>query len=54
MNTDDDELRTVEEGAAYWRVHPQTIRNWIRNGTLPAVRIGGVLRIRRSDLEAAR
>jgi excisionase family DNA binding protein len=32
-------------------VHPATVRRWIASGALPAVRVGGELRVEREDLE---
>jgi excisionase family DNA binding protein len=43
---------TVPQVAAELQVTPQTIRNWIDQGTLPAVRIGRAFRVKRSDLDA--
>lgn len=45
-----DLLRT-DEAAAYLRCTPYTLRKFIAQGLLPVVRIGGLRRIRRSDLE---
>lgn len=51
MNT--DRLYNVEEAAEYMRVHPRTIRRWIRLGKLEATRPGGwCWRIRREALDA--
>jgi excisionase family DNA binding protein len=47
-----DELLTVAEMAAILRLNQQTIRNWIEAGTLPAIRIGRRVRIRRADFNA--
>jgi excisionase family DNA binding protein len=47
-----DEFLTVAEVAALLRLNPQTIRNWIENRTLPAVRIGRRVRVLRRDLDA--
>lgn len=41
---------TVAEVAELLRLNQQTVRNWIDAGTLPAVRVGRRVRIRRSDL----
>jgi excisionase family DNA binding protein len=46
-----DELMTVAEIAAVLKLNQQTIRNWVDQGRLPAVRIGRRVRIKRSDFE---
>ncbi len=48
-----ERLMTPEEVAEHLRVHVQTVRAWIRAGTLPARRVAGLraLRIRASDVE---
>ena len=46
-----DRLLTVAEVAAALRLNPQTVRNWIDQGSLPALRVGRRVRIRRSDFE---
>jgi excisionase family DNA binding protein len=47
-----DEFLTVPEIAELLTLNPQTIRNWIGRGGLPAVRVGSRrVRIRRSDLD---
>lgn len=48
----DEALLTVEDAAKRVKVHPETIRGWIRSGELPAVDIGGKYRIYPNDLEA--
>ena len=48
----DEELLTVEDAAKKVKVHPETIRGWIRSGELPAVDIGGKYRIYPEDLDA--
>jgi len=40
-----------DEIARQLRVHPDTVRGWIRKKQLPAVRLGTVYRVKRSDLE---
>jgi excisionase family DNA binding protein len=44
----------VEDAAEYLGVHPQTVRNYIRSGKLPAYRLAGerFLRVLRKDLLA--
>jgi excisionase family DNA binding protein len=44
-------LMTVADVAEHLQLNQQTIRNWIDAGTLPAVRIGRRVRIRRVDLD---
>jgi len=47
-----DLLLTVAEIAATLRINQETIPNWIDAGTLPAIRIGRRVRIRRADFNA--
>ena len=48
----DDEFLTVDEVAALLKVNPQTVRNTIDRGDLPAVRFGSRrVRVRRVDLD---
>lgn len=42
---------TVAEVAEWLKLNQQTVRNWIDQGSLPAVRVGRRVRIKRSDLE---
>ncbi len=53
MNSADiqDSFLTVADVAALLKLNQQTVRNWIDQGSLPAVRVGRRVRIRRSDLE---
>jgi excisionase family DNA binding protein len=45
---------TIDAAATKFEVSKGTVRNWIRDGVIPAVRIGDrTIRIRRVDLEAA-
>ena len=46
-----DEFLTVGEVASVLKLNPQTIRNWIDQGSLPALRVGRRVRIRREDFE---
>ena len=47
----DDEYLTVHEIAEHLKLNQQTVRNWIDQGRLPAVRIGRRVRIRRTDID---
>jgi excisionase family DNA binding protein len=47
----EDEYLTVNEIAQRLKLNPQTLRNWIEQGKLPALRVGRRVRIRRADFE---
>jgi excisionase family DNA binding protein len=47
----EESFLTVAEVAELLKLNQQTVRNWIDAGTLPAVRIGRRVRIKRSDLD---
>lgn len=47
----DESFLTVAEVAATLKLNQQTVRNWIDQGSLPALRVGRRVRIRRSDFE---
>jgi len=46
-----DELCTVDDAAAHLQLHRKTVLRFIRDGRLPATRIGKAYRIRRADLD---
>jgi excisionase family DNA binding protein len=52
MNTWQQQLLTVPQVAGQFQVTAQTIRNWIDQGVLPAVRVGRAFRVRREDVDA--
>lgn len=45
----EDSFLTVAEVAEVLKLNQQTVRNWIDQGSLPALRVGRRVRIRRSD-----
>ncbi len=47
----EDDFLTVAEVAGILKLNQQTVRNWIDHGTLPALRVGRRVRIRRGDFE---
>jgi excisionase family DNA binding protein len=53
MNPTDPEetYLTVAEVAETLKLNQQTVRNWIDQGSLPALRVGRRVRIKRSDFE---
>ena len=51
MTYEQDSFLTVAEVAGILKLNQQTVRNWIDQGSLPAVRVGRRVRIRRADLD---
>ena len=47
----EESFLTVAEVAEMLKLNQQTVRNWIDQGSLPAVRVGRRVRIKRSDFE---
>jgi excisionase family DNA binding protein len=47
----EDSFMTVAEVAETLKLNQQTVRNWIDQGSLPAIRVGRRVRIRRSDFD---
>ncbi|HEX2842276.1 helix-turn-helix domain-containing protein [Hyphomicrobium sp.] len=47
-----DSLVTVEQAAELLNLHPKTVLRYIRDGRLPATRIGKSYRIARANLDA--
>lgn len=47
-----ENLYTVEETAEKLKIHPETVRGWIRERRLSAVKVGREWRVRESDLVA--
>ena len=45
-------FHTVEHAARRLQLHPKTVLRFIRDGRLPAKRLGKAWRIRQSDLDA--
>jgi len=46
------ELYTVQQVADHLGLHPRTVRRYVREGTLPARRVGRQYRVSAADLEA--
>jgi excisionase family DNA binding protein len=51
QNETEESYLTVAEVAATLKLNQQTVRNWIDQGSLPALRVGRRVRIKRSDFE---
>jgi excisionase family DNA binding protein len=50
-NEREDSFLTVAEVAETLKLNQQTVRNWIDQGSLPAIRVGRRVRIKRSDFD---
>ena len=48
----EQEILTVEQAANYLQVHRLTVYRYIRQGLLPAARLGKMYRLFRRDVEA--
>ncbi len=48
----DHEILTVEQAADYLQVHKMTVYRYIRDGMLPAAKLGKMYRLFRRDVEA--
>ena len=47
-----ENLFNVNQAAFILKVHPLTVRRYIKEGVLKAIKIGGNVRIKESDLQA--
>jgi excisionase family DNA binding protein len=52
LTTGQRQLLTVPQVAEQFQVTAQTVRNWIDQGVLPALRVGRAFRVRREDVDA--
>ena len=52
MSAGGEEFLTVADVARILRLNQQTVRNWIDQGSLPALRVGRRVRVRRFDFDA--
>ena len=43
----------IEQVAVHYQVSISTVRSWIRGGTIPFIRVGGMYRFRMSEVDAA-
>lgn len=50
-NEAEETYLTVAEVAEKLKLNQQTVRNWIDQGSLPALRVGRRVRIKRSDFD---
>lgn len=46
-----EELYTIKEVAEYLKVTTDAVHKWVRSGKLKAFKIGGVVRVSKSNLE---
>lgn len=48
----DDAYVPIEKVAEHFAVSVSTVRTWLRNGDIPALKLGGVYRFKLSEVEA--
>jgi len=51
--SDDDPWLTVPQVSEELKLHPATVRSWVKTGRLAAVRAGRTWRVRRSEVDRA-
>lgn len=51
METNINKYYTIEEVATLLKVHTNTVRGWIRQGKLKAVKVNTLTRVKETDLE---
>lgn len=51
MNEQSDEILTIEEVAAYLKAGRRTVYRLAANGQIPAFKLGGTWRFRRTELD---
>jgi excisionase family DNA binding protein len=52
LGTNGSELLTIAEAAGLLRLKPSTLRAWILRRKLPYCKVGRLVRIRRTDVDA--
>jgi len=52
MSASEEDFLTVADVARILKLNQQTVRNWIDDGMLPALRVGRRVRVRRTDFDA--
>lgn len=50
--SDYPEIMTIEQAARYLQLHKQVVYRHVRKGTIPASRIGGTIRFKKSVIDA--
>jgi excisionase family DNA binding protein len=50
---EEDPWLTVQQVSEELKLHPATVRSWVKHGRLAAVRAGRTWRVRRSEVERA-
>ena len=47
----EERLLTIDDIAEFLQVNPMTIYAWVRDGKIPAFKIGKVLRFKKSEID---
>ena len=49
----EDKYATIEQVAEHFQVSISSVRGWIRTNTVPALKVGGVYRLKIAEVDAA-
>jgi excisionase family DNA binding protein len=49
----EDKYSTIEQVAAHYQVSISTVRAWIRQDMIPSLKVGGLYRLKFSEIDAA-
>ena len=49
----EDKYSTIEQTAAHYQVSISTVRAWIRQDMIPTLKVGGLYRLKFSEIDAA-
>jgi nitrogen PTS system EIIA component len=52
LSENEERLLTIEEVAGFLHMNPMTVYAWVREGKIPAFKIGKVWRFRKTDIES--
>ena len=50
--TDDEEIMTLQDLAAYLKLAEKTLYGYAQKGTIPGIKIGSAWRFRKADIDA--
>lgn len=47
----DDKILTLEEVGKYLKIRKRTLYKWVKEGTIPACKLGGAWRFRKKEID---